>query len=81
MLMKQIHQLRKNVIDLKLNNAKMIKSKPFTIQELNEVLKMIKEGKARDPEGISRDIFSLNKIGHDLKMSLLMMMNSLYPTL
>ena len=33
------------------------------MQELEDVLKHIKKGKSRDPEGISRDIFHPSVIG------------------
>ena len=37
------------------------------MKEFEEVLTNIKDGKFRDPKGISRDIFKLNNLGTDLK--------------
>ena len=41
------------------------------MEELEIVLRKTKNGKARDPEGLAREIFSLNVIGENLKLSLL----------
>ena len=53
------------------------KTKPFQMEELEEVLKGLKTNKARDPEGISRTIFKNNVIGTNLIESLLILFNKL----
>ena len=45
------------------------------MQELEKVLQGFCSGKARDPSGISREIFQLSMIGSDLKNSLLVLCN------
>ena len=47
------------------------------MKELEDVLKTIKKGKSRDPEGISREIFHPSVIGENLKEPLLIMFNLL----
>ena len=44
-------------IEYKLEAAITNKSPPITIDELEKVLKKTKTGKARDPEGVAREIF------------------------
>ena len=60
-----------------MDTVKTNKSDDWTIQELDIVLKGIKKGKSRDPEGLSREIFHLSLIGSNLKKSLLIMFNQL----
>ena len=57
--------------------AMRIKTPPFSMTELEQVLKDIKTGKARDPEGLARDIFKQSVLGTDLKLSLLTMCNKI----
>ena len=72
-----IHMLKNEIFKLKMKKAKENKSKDWSIEELDAVLKEIKKGKSRDPEGLSREIFHINNIGENLKISLLIMFNQL----
>ena len=45
-------------------------SDDWTIQKLDIVLKGIKKGKSKDPEGLSREIFHLSLIERKLKKSI-----------
>ena len=47
------------------------------MKDLEQVMKEIKKGKSRDPEGICREIFQPSVIGNNLKLSLLIMFNQL----
>ena len=73
--MKHLKVMRNKVISLKLKMAKRIQSPLFTMTELDQVLKSIKTGKAR--EGLSREVFKHSQIGSNLKKSLLQMCNVL----
>ena len=75
--MKIAKKLRKRLIQIKMKISKKTKSRPFTMEDLEKVLKNTKTGKSRDPTGISREIFSLPTIGSNLKESLLTMCNSI----
>ena len=69
---------RKNeIFKFKLKWASLNKSKPWTMQNLNEALADLKIGRSRDPEGLINEIFKNNVIGVDLKKPLLSMFNSL----
>ena len=47
------------------------------VEELEATLKSIKTGKSRDPDNMVCDIFKEGVIGHDLKHSILLMMNKI----
>ena len=73
----EIHNFKEAIFKLKLEKAKTNISSDWTMHELEVVLKDIKKGKARDPEGISREIFHPSVIGENLQKSLLIMFNLL----
>ena len=73
--MKDTLFFRSKLIKMKLKVARKNKTKPFEMHELEKVLLGLCSGKARDPSGISREIFQLSKIGSDLKNSLLVLCN------
>ena len=66
---------KSQTIEYKLKLAKENKSLPISMKELEEVLSKTKTGKARDPDGLAREVFKLDLIGQDLKESLLRMLN------
>ena len=47
------------------------------MKDLDEVLKTLRKGKSKDPEGLRREIFHPLVIGTNLKESLLLMLNLL----
>ena len=65
--------MRKNVITLKMRRALGTKSQQYTMPEFDN--KDLKTGKARDPNGLSRDILRPAIIGANLKVSLLYLCN------
>ena len=69
--------LRKRLIKTKMNLSKRIKSKPFSMEDLEKVLKNLKSGKSRDPTGISREIFCSSNIVSNLRDSLLTLCNKI----
>ena len=73
--MKIVQRIQKKVINLKLRMAMTKKSQPFSMGELEVVLKGLSSGKARDASGISREIFQPSNIGSDLKNWLLLLCN------
>ena len=73
----EIHKLKERIFKPKIEKAKTKISSDWTMQELEDVLKHIKKGKSRDPEGISRYIFHTSVIGGNLKKSILTMFNLL----
>ena len=72
-----IDQRKRRILNMKLKLAGRKRSSPWTMQDLEKSLKDLKNNKSRDPEGLINELFKMNVIGDDLKLSLLMMFNSL----
>ena len=72
---KEIDKINLNLFENRLKKAKLNKSEPFKMQELEKVLKSLKCGKSRDPDQYISELFKEGVIGYDLKQSILMMMN------
>ena len=53
------------------------KSVPWTLNDLEMVLKTLKPGKSRDPNGWVRDLFFSNVAGKNLKLSILKLFNKI----
>ena len=75
-LLKQQEELFK----LRLEKAKTKKTPPWKLNDLEAVLKGLKSGKCRDPEGMIREIFKEEVMGEDMKVSLLTMLNKIRDT-
>ena len=69
--------LREELFDQRLEQAKRNKSPPWTMEELETVLCKLKKDKAADPIGLVNEIFMLKNIGTDLKESLLLLLNKI----
>ena len=59
----------------RLKLCSFIKSKPWTENNLFDVLKILKNNKTRDPHGLINELFKPENIGHDLFQSLLLLFN------
>ena len=59
----------------RLELAKEKKTPAWQMKDLDRVLKGLKNGKCRDPDGMIREIFKEEVLGEDLKESLLVLMN------
>ena len=70
-------EYKDDLFDLRMKLASSNKSLPWTMDELEAVLKNLKEGKSRDPNGWVRDIFSNEVAGKHLKLSMLMLCNKI----
>ena len=66
---------QEELFKVRLEKAKEKKTPPWKMKDLEEVLKSLKTGKCRDPEGMVREIFKEEVIGNDMKESLLTMLN------
>ena len=72
-----INIIKKESFKVKLEEASNIKSPPWTMKELEDVLCKINSNKSKDPHGLNQSIFHTNCIGTNLKESLLIMFNKL----
>ena len=71
---------QEELFHLRLEKAKEKKTPPWDMKALDDVLKSLKTGKCRDPEGMIREIFKDEVMGDDLKESLLMLLNKIKAT-
>ena len=69
--------LREQLFYERLALSKSNKSPPWTMEQLDNVLKKLKKGKATDPAGLVNELFAYENIGDDLKKSLLMLLNKI----
>ena len=71
----EIKAFKDELFELKLSLASCNKSVPWTMENLEFVLKNLREGKSRDPNGWVNDLFRNDIAGKYLKMSLLKLLN------
>ena len=67
----EIKRLKENLFDKRLKLANRNKSEPWNLNDLEMVLKTLKQGKSRDPNGWVRDLFFSDIAGKDFKVSIL----------
>ena len=70
-----LQQLKERLCRKRVEFAKHVKSEPWTLFQLEKVLKLLKNGKSRDPHGLCNELFKPGVIGEDLKLSILDMLN------
>ena len=61
--------LKTELWKLRLKELKESKSEFWTLEELEKVLKKLKNNKTRDPHGLINEIFKPGVIGNDLKVA------------
>ena len=63
--------------------AKLTKSEPYTMENLEKVLKGLKSGKSRDPNGFVNELFQNKNMSStsDLRNSLLLLVNRIKETI
>ena len=76
----EILKMQEELFFLRLDTAKKEKSAQWTIEDLNEILRGLKDGKCRDPDGLIREIFKEEVIGDDLRVSMLTLLNKIKDT-
>ena len=75
--MNEIRQLKEDLLAVRLDLANRNKSVPWNMNDLESVLKTLKPGTSRDPNGWVRDLFSSDVAGKNLKLSMLTMFNKI----
>ena len=61
----------------RLSMMKNVRTKPWSLKNLEDVLKNLKNNKTRDPNGMIHEIFKSGYIGTDLKLALLHLFNGI----
>ena len=75
--LQEMKAYKDELFKLKLSLASANKSVPWTPEDLEMVLKHLKEGKSRDPNGWVNDLFRSDVAGRYLKMSMLKLFNKM----
>ena len=73
--LKHIKESKEELCEKLMNLAKKNKTPPWEMKHLENVLKQMKKGKSRDPDGYANEIFLLDSAGEDLKLAILKLMN------
>jgi hypothetical protein len=73
----EIKSLKDGLFELRLKLASKNKSLPSTMDDLEVVLKRLKLGKARDPNGWVNDLFRNDVAGKNLEISILKLFNKM----
>ena len=74
----ELAELKKNketLCTLRLEQASNNKTPDWTIEDLEKVLKYLKNNKSRDPYGYINELFKSNSAGSDMKIAVLKLMN------
>ena len=74
---KYLRILKEELFKRRIDLAMTRKSKPWKIQQLQNVLRQLKTGKSRDPHGLINEIFKPEVSGIDFQMSFLKMANEI----
>ena len=73
----EMKRLKDELFEMKMNLASCNKSLPWTMENLEIILKKLKEGKSRDPNGWVRELFGNEVAGKELKNSMLILFNKM----
>ena len=73
-------EIQNELYNFRVELAKEDKTPPWSMSDLEDALKDLKNGKCRDPEGLIREVFKEDVIGDDLKNSLLLLLNKIKET-
>ena len=75
-----IKALKTELWDLRFEELKSKPMKPWTLEDLEEVLKKLKNNQSRDPNGMINELFKPGIAGRDLKKALVDLMNIILST-
>ena len=70
-----ILEAKEKLADKLMDEAKLNKTPPWNIQDLQVVLDKLKNNKSRDPNGLVNELFKEEAAGEDLKVAILNLMN------
>ena len=73
----EVKSLKQKLFEKVMKLCKMTVSQPWHLEDLEEVLKSLKNEKCRDPHGLVNEIFKPNVAGQDLKKSMLKLFNKI----
>ena len=74
---KQIKEEKEELCRRRIEMAKKNKSEPWSMEDLETVLKYLKKKKSKDPNDLANEIFHNDNAGSDMKKSILHLMNKI----
>jgi len=74
---KQIKEDKEELCYMRIEEAKKNKSEPWSMVDLEKVLKYLKKKKSRDPNDLANELFHNETAGSDLKEAILLLMNKI----
>ena len=69
--LKNLQSEKEELCRMRLEKARLTKTPPWTMDQLNAVLKKLKNNKSRDPLGFANEICKPSVAGKDLKVAIL----------
>jgi hypothetical protein len=73
--LEHVKDAKEKLADILMEKAKLNKTPPWTMEELELVLNKLKKDKSRDPNGLANELFKKEAAGEDLKQAILKLMN------
>ena len=72
----KVHEMcQEQLCDKRLEETRKNKTSLWTMEELEDVLKQLKNEKSRDPMGFTNELFKSNIAGEDVRKAILKLMN------
>ena len=71
------HMQREELCEKRLKEAQANVTPPWSMEDLNCVLRQLKDNKSRDPLGLANELFKPKNAGSDLKIAVLKLMNQM----
>ena len=75
--LENLQNQKENLCKLRLKMASQNKTPPWTMNQLEKVLKYLKKNKSRDPLGYANEIFMMDVAGSDMKDAVLALLNKI----
>ena len=79
--LQDLYFLKSELWESRLEELRETKSRKWTVEDLEIVLKKLKKNKSRDPHGLINEIFKPGIIGNDLKLGMVDLFNEIKTTL
>ena len=73
--LKDLEKETNELCEIRTKLSKLNRTKPWTMEDLNDVLKKLEKDKSRDAEGFSNELFKEDAAGEDLVEAVLKLMN------
>ena len=73
--LEHVQEAKERLADSIMEKAKLNKTPPWDMKDIELVLGKLKKDKSRDPNGLANELFKVDAAGSDLKEAILKLMN------